>query len=600
MTQAVSSPAPVTQAGVAVASAAAPAARLPERAWLAILFLAGIAVFSPSLRASYLLDDYLHASMIRGTFPAPRNPLDLYNFVSDADRALLLERGMLPWWSDPGLTLRFLRPLSSALLWVDHRLVGERPLLLHLHSLVWWAAVVLGAREIFRRHLAPRPARIATAVFALAPCHALPLAWLANRDVLISLAYGLPGLGAYLRFREARRLRDAALAAVLFSLSLLGGEYAFCLAGYVLAFEVTARRERLFVGRVAGLLPFALPAAGYLYARRALHYGTLGSGFYTDPFREPASFLGSMPRRLATLALEGWFSLDTETLTPDTPWWVLALALAAGVALVALPLRRAIRGIAGDERRAASWMLPGSILAMGPVLAVVPSPRLLGASMLGIAAGVGWVLDRAWFPAAPEERRGAADLAGTAALVIGFAQLVHGPATAWLVARHFRASAATFAANAEDLRARVGDPASAEVVVVRGLGGSFFMPFGVDPGVGPPARWRIFAQTGHVLAIRRDARTLELVVPQGQGAFPKGAGNLYRNEHTRVGVGDVYDVQGMRVTVLEMGAAGPRAVRFEMDRVLESLPLVWVAEDYQHGFPDAPPPQEGFGKPFDP
>ena len=580
---------------------AAPA-RLGERAWLALLFLAAIAVFSPALRASYLLDDYLHASMIRGTFPSPRNPFDLYNFVSDADRVLLQERGMLPWWSDPGLTLRFFRPLSSALLWADHRLLGERPLLLHLHSLLWWAAVVLGARALFRRWLAPQPARIATAVFALAPCHALPLAWLANRDVLVSLAYGFRALDAYLGFRETARLRDAALAALLFGLSLLGGEYAFCLLGYALAFEAARGLEaRRVVRGVLALAPLALPAAGYLVARRALHYGTQGSGFYTDPFREPLSFLRWAPRRLATLLLEGWFSLDTETLGAETPAWVLVLALAGGALLVGLPLRRAIEGLAGRDRKAAAWMLPGALLAMGPVVAVEPSPRLLGASMLGIAAAVGWVLDRAWFPDAGRlARAGASDLTGTFALAIGFAHLVHGPGNAFLVSRHFHTSAAKFAENAADLRARIGDPTRAEVMVLRGLGGSFFMPFGIAPSVGPPRRWRMLTQTGHVLAIRRDARTLDLVTPHDQAAFPRGAGNLYRNEHTHVAAGSVYDVQGMRVTVLEMDAAGPRVVRFEMDHDLDDTPLVWVAEDYQHGFPDAPLPREGFGRPFNP
>ena len=93
--------------------------------------------------------------------------------------------------------------------------------------------------------------------------------------------------------------------------------------------------------------------------------------------------------------------------------------------------------------------------------------------------------------------------------MIGFAQLVHGPVTSWLVARHFQESAAQFAEEAADLRARLADPTSAEVIVLRGLGGSFFLPFALNPRGAPPARWRILAQTGHVLALRRDERTLE-------------------------------------------------------------------------------------------
>jgi hypothetical protein len=569
---------------------------------LVLLFLAGVLVYLPALRASYLLDDYLHASMIAGAYPAPRSPFDLYNFVSDADRAALFERGMLPWWSDPRLTIRFFRPLSSALIWAEHRVLGDGPLVLHLHSLAWWAAAVLAARALFRRLLAPRPAQIATFVFALAPCHALPLAWLANREALVSLTFGLAALGAYLRWRDARALGNGALAALLFGAAMLGGEYALSLAGYVLAIEIADRGTgaRPWWERAVGLLPFAVPAAAYLLVRRALHYGTLGSGFYTDPFREPASFLRSAPRRVVTLLLEGWFSLDTETLTVETPWWVLAIAFVAAAALLTLPLRRALGRLDPAQQQAAAWLLPGSVLALGPVLAVVPSPRLLGASMLGVAAAVAWLLEHAWFPSElPAARRGGADLTGTAALAIGFAQLVHGPATSWLVGRHFQQSSASFAAQAAELRARLDDPASAEVMVLRGMGGSFFLPFALDASRAPPARWRILAQTGHALALRRDPRTLDIVVPPSQGVFPTGSGNLFRNERTRVAAGDVFTLPGLRVTILELGAEGPRAVRFELDRDLEDAPLVWIAEDHR-GFPDAPPPQEGFGKPFDP
>src|SRR5512133_3763042 len=53
-----------------------------RRGWLALglLFLIGALVYLPALRSPFLLDDYLHASMIDGTFPARRGPFDLYNF----------------------------------------------------------------------------------------------------------------------------------------------------------------------------------------------------------------------------------------------------------------------------------------------------------------------------------------------------------------------------------------------------------------------------------------------------------------------------------------------------------------------------------------
>jgi hypothetical protein len=598
MTQTVTTSASRHASKVENSSGAAPTVPRPPAFWerrprlaLALLLLTGVVVYMPSLRCSFLLDDYLHASMIDGTFPVRRGPFDLYNFVDDGDRAALVARGMLPWWSDPTLKLRFFRPLSSVLRWVEHRAIGGAPLLMHLHSLLWWAAAVLAARALFRRVLGPRPALLATIVFALAPCHALPLGWLANREVLISITLGTLGLSSYLRWRSEGDL----LAAALFGASLLGGEYGFCLGGYVLAFELTAHEDAL-LRRVGGLLVFGAPAAGYLWVRARLGYGTRGSGFYTDPFREPRAFLEAAPRRLATLVAKAWLSLDTTTLN-DAPAWALGLIVAGGAALLYVPLGRTFARLPPPERRAATWLLLGSFLALGPVLAVLPSPRLCGASLLGVAAVVAVLLDGAWFPAAGEERGRAAELTGFAALGLAFAHLVHAPVTSWLTGQYFAKEATEFRAHVRALSARLDDPASAEIIILRGVGSSFFMPFGLAHEARLPARWHILAQTGHVLALRRDPRTLDVMVPRGQSIFVKG--NLFRRDQDPVAAGDAFTVPGMRATILEAAPEGPRAVRFEFDRELESEPLVWIT-DALRGFEPATPPRPGFGQPFDP
>jgi len=565
---------------------------------LGLLFVVGALIYLPALRSPFLLDDYLHASMIDGTFPAPRGPFDLYNFVNDADRAVLIDRGMLPWWSHPKLVIRFFRPLSSALLWADHRLFGNAPFPLHLHSFAWWAAATLAVRALFRRQFSPRVALMATVIFALAPCHALPLAWLANREALVSLTFGALGLTAYAQWREARVPFEGALAAALFGLSLLGGEYGLSFGGFVLAFEIVRRRETI-LRRATGLLAFAVPTAAYLYARSARHFGAVGSGFYSDPFREPASFLRTAPRRLVTLLADAWLSLDTETLNSSTPAWALALGAVAFIALLVLPLRRTLAELDEAPRRAALWLLLGSVFALGPVLAVVPSPRLLGAGLLGTAPIVALILDRAWFHRVIEERRGQAELTGLVALLLGFLHLVHGPFTSFLVGRHFRQTAVDFAEHTAELEARLVDSSRAEVVVLRGISGAFFLPFALAHDGKLPARWRILAQTGHALALRRGPRTLDIIVPADQSLFPAGPGNLFRNVSDKLAVGDVFNVPGLRATVLELGKDGPRSVRFQFDRDLEDAPLTWMTERFD-GFPEAIPPKQGFGMPFDP
>ncbi|MCC6527919.1 MAG: glycosyltransferase family 39 protein [Polyangiaceae bacterium] len=563
--------------------------------------LVGFAVFLPSLRTPFLLDDYLHASMLEGTYPVERGPFDLYDFINDHDRPVLVERGMLPWWTHPELKVRFFRPLSSALRWLDHQAFGNAPFPAHLHSFAWWALAVLAVHTLLRRSLAPRAAALASFVFALAPCHTMPLAWLANREALVSLALGSVALVAHLRFREpGGRWRDAALATVLFALALLGGEYAIALGGYVLARELLARGEPLG-RRIAGVLPFAVPAAAYLGVRAALGYGTYGSGFYADPFREPLGFLRDVPRRLATLVTEGWLSLDDDTLVSATPGWVVALLALGVVTFLALPLRRTLLALEPERRRALGLLLLGSFLALPPMLATMPAPRLLGASMIGIAAAVGTLLDQVWFPVAgaKEGPRLARELAGLAALGLGFAHLVHGPLTSLFVGERFRRFSAEFRGHADDLRARIGAHEGKQVMVLRAAGASFFLPFALDERGTPPWRWRALSHTGHVLMLARDRRTFDLVVPEDQGLFPSEPGNLFRDWRDPLAPGSVYTVPGVRVTVLEVGRRGPRAARYELDRDWDDPALAWITEGAA-GFPEAELPEPGYGKPFDP
>jgi hypothetical protein len=492
-----------------------------------------------------------------------------------------------------------LRPLSSALLWIDHRVFSHSPLPMHLHSLVWWVAAVLAVRVLYKQFFSPRVALVATAIFALAPCHALPLAWLANRETLVSLVFGALALVAQARWRGERRARDAAIATAFFSLALLGGgEYALCFGGYVLAMDVV-RRESV-VSRVTGWAPFLVPALAYLVVRGVLGYGTMGSGFYSDPLRDPGAFLAGAPWHAVSLLATGWLTVDSEAWRLGLSRWMLAAIVCAAAAGLVVPVRRALAALPMPARHAATWLLLGSLLALVPTLAVVPARRLLGVSMIGVATIVALVLERAWFPAEgePNVARGrAAGLAALGALGLGFAHLVHGPGTAWLEARKHHTDAVDFQSRVTWLRGRVGDPRKAQVGVMRGMAGVFFAPFALEPRGRTPARWCVLAQAGHVLALRRDEHTLDLVATEGRSLFPVGERNLYRSEAAALRTGDELSVKGLRVTILDVGSAGPRSARFVFDG--DPGALVWISDMFDET-KEVELPQTGFGEPFDP
>ena len=533
--------------------------------------------------------------MARGQFPVPRSPFDLYAFVDDSDRQALFDRGLLPWWSHPQITIRFFRPLSSALLFLDHRIFGAHPFPMHLHSLVWWLFAVLAVRALARRLFpSARVQLMATAIFALAPCHAVPLSWIANREVLLALTFGVLALPRYAEFRRTRALAPAGLALLLFALALFsGGEYALSFTGYVVAFDVVRRRESV-VSRVTGWLPFALPAAAYMGVRGALHYGSHGSGFYSDPLRDPGRFFHKAPERLVTLLADGWLSVDSTAWTAAWMRVALFVIVAVAVSCGVIAFRRAFAAQADTARENVTWMLAGSLGSLVPVLAVVPSTRLLGVAMVGVSMCVAVVLDFAWW----QEKELAGMRRGVTALCavfLGFSHFIHGPGTTWLKARSLRDDARELAWKAGNIAGALPPGAPARVGIVRGSAGMFFAPFAL-PGGQVPARWNFLAQGGHVLTQRRDEYTLEVATPKHRGLYPEGDLNLYRSEDERLAVGSEVRVPGLRATILELQDGRPSKVRFTFDVPLEEL--TWFTEQ-RNGVRVVAVPEPGFGAPFD-
>jgi hypothetical protein len=468
---------------------------------------------------------------------------------------------------------------------------------MHLHSFAWWIAAVFAARAFFRQCVSPRAAVFATVIFALAPCHALPIGWLANREALLAITFGTIGLSALLRWQDGGSLRWAMASLAAFTLALLAGEYALGCAGFVVAFAWRApRRDR----RVTSLLLFAFPAVGYLVARRALGYGAEASGFYQDPLRDTGLFAAHVPWRLLVLTLAGWFSQDSTAWRWGNSDLPVVCAVAAFLAGGRAALRHVASQLAPPDRSMLWSLVVGSFLAIFPVLAVLPSVRLLGVATLGIAAVVGVVLDAAWFGRETEARSGPEEWTAIAATLLGFAHLVHGPGRAWLNGRQIQSYAIDFADHTAQLATRLTERAASDVIVVRGLDDVFFYGFALEGKGVKGTRWTVLAHTGHVLCRREDARSLELLVAMDSAIYPATAGDLYRSELHPLRAGDAFSRGGLVASVKEMDPAGPRRVRFTLEEDLDDPRYVWVGESRSRGFYDALPPKVGFGAPLDP
>ena len=135
--------------------------RLLGAAFFAIAIVCGV-LYLPGLDAGFLADDLFQISMLEermGSYSIAH----LYAFAPGdaASNAAHVQRGSLPWWTHPTFRFVMVRPLSSLLLAFDHAVFPRQAYAAHVHSALWFAAVLGSGYALLRRLLGPWIAVIA-------------------------------------------------------------------------------------------------------------------------------------------------------------------------------------------------------------------------------------------------------------------------------------------------------------------------------------------------------------------------------------------------------------------------------------------------------
>lgn len=398
--------------GAAGTTALACAARaLASRRLPAVLVIAAIAFSLPAVGRGLLNDDYMQHAMLAGPSPyvdrlaekglAPDGSGSLGPILSDLFVAVaagenldaLKVYGAVPWWTYEGYRVAFWRPAAALSHWLDYRLFPDRPGLMHLHSIVWFAAVVSLVAALYRRFIDAAPAAgLAALLFVLEDSTFFPTMWIANRNLLICLVFGLLAILAHDRWRQDRWRPGALLAPLCLLLSVLSAEAGIATMAYLFAYEFALRSDRRR-NRLVALLPSAGVIVLWRLFYSLLGYGASGGGFYFDPVREPLGYALAFVQRAPFLLAGQWTTIPPELhsfLPPAsrTLLWLLLCALTVLIPLILWPFAR-------SHRRARFWLL-GMILAAVPFCATLPMSR----SLLFVAVGafgliaefiVGWL-----------------------------------------------------------------------------------------------------------------------------------------------------------------------------------------------------------------
>jgi protein O-mannosyl-transferase len=372
---------------------------MSRRAWqlaLALLAAATLAAFWPALGNGLVWDD--------GT-----------NLI--ANRHLDALDGGLVRWAFSSFLLGHYQPLSWLSLAADRALWGGRPAGYHLTSLLLHLADVLLFAALARRLLAAARreesasvatdlgALVAAAVFALHPLRVESVAWATERRDVLSAAFCLAALLAWLatvdRERAGRpRLAWGAAATALFALSLLSKALALGLpVALVVADLYPLRRWRPGDGRrAAGRLLvektpfFALSALFGVIALRAQEaggalVGVARYGWVERLFQAAYSAL-FYPRALVALSWSPLYERPTR-LDPLAPRFLVpALGCVAVTAALVVWRRRFPAGLAVWAAYLA-LLAPVSGLAQSGVQLVADRYSYLAALPFALLAGGG-------------------------------------------------------------------------------------------------------------------------------------------------------------------------------------------------------------------
>src|SRR4051812_14889942 len=270
-------------------------------------WLSGVALLlaSPALWSGFQLDDYVLQLIARGHTGIAglhAHPWLLFSFASgrpEDNHALMDTAALLPWWSDPHILNAFFRPLSALTHRLDYALWPQQAWVQHLHSLLWFTALLLVVAHVYRRfEQAPaRVALLAFALFALDGSHGMTVAWIANRNALVSATLALPALSSHHRWLSQGWKAGMWLGPLCFALGLCAGETAVAVFGYLLAYALVLDDARP-LRRVQHLGAYFALLALWRAAFSHFGLGSLGSGGYHDPGREPIAHALSLVHHL--------------------------------------------------------------------------------------------------------------------------------------------------------------------------------------------------------------------------------------------------------------------------------------------------------------
>ena len=530
----------------------------------------------PAIGGGWQMDDYFQRVTQLGMGDsAPINTFIQY--IERSHNLAQMDFGTMPWWGSPDLHQAFFRYASTLAMMLDYRLWPNSPALMHLHSLLWLAAAVMIAALLYRAVMgATWIAGLAALMYAIDGAHALPAAYLANRNALIACCFGFISVLAFIRWRESGRATARWLSVLTLALALSAGEMGLATVAYLFSYALTVDRDAI-AARFARLLPHGGVLAVWALIYKLGNFGSHGSGFYVDPGRDPLGFLSSFSQHAAFLMMGQWSPVPAEMSMANSPGTsaffhlsVFSFVVAAIVVVLFIPLVM-------RDRVARFWGL-GAMLSLVPICAVGPENRLLGFVGLGSMALLAQMV-QALFAGAFVSSRVWKGFAWKATLLLLLTHLVGAPLLG-IVRLDYQKEVSDRMNRA--MACIPADPQikSQDLILINPpdhiyLVTSIWAVRMLDK-LPMPRHIRALSSGGTLEVTRVGPDSLRFDFPDG--FFPTAFSRYVRSRNERFSTGQHFDLPGLSVVVESLDAHGdPAQVRYDFPVPLEDPSLRWMS-----------------------
>lgn len=552
-----------------------------------LIAIVAFAVFIPALFAGFVIDDHVFRALFKdlpGIDGVSFNPRDTFLFGDGVPEHTQerIEKGLAPWWSPPDWKVGFWRPLSSWSHWFDFQIWGDRPFMMHLESVLLYVLVCLCLYRLYRRTLTPAwMAALAAVLYAVDDGHGIPVAWISNRNTVLSTLFVALTLLFHDRWRRPARedarptgARPAVwawpAALLCLTLGLLSGEAALAVGGYLFAhalFLDTGSYPR----RIARLLPYLVIVAVWRLVYSSLGYGIAKAGIYTDPGKQPLQFAIDTVLFTPLLLLNQFAQPDPGLVWMFAPTTGQALFWAAAVAFVVV-VARVLWPTLREHPEARFWAL-GMILSLIPACATMPQARLLMVPGMGAMALIAIFLHR-WLEGRERGRiaQGLAYVFVVLHLVLAPLLILATPSGMQTMERVFRESSASLDAI-PDLSSKhliaINTVSDLNAVAIPLLRSAFEEPV-------PRRTTVLYTGIGDVHLERPGAQSL-LVRPDG-GFLPRPWGQIFVDpREVRYAPGERVRIDGLEAEIVEVMPDGrPAAVLFTAAHPLDDPNFAFV------------------------